>query len=111
MVDPGCLGNRVKLDVYARVDGAFVLVPECFLPSHEAERLHGRLRPCGSIEADDAPAVPPWQAVIAALDAQAFAVLTREEGLQLFGTEHPCVRTAQGRRWPAGMPDPPPQAA
>jgi hypothetical protein len=64
-----------------------VLVPGCFQPSQELERLLGHLRACGRTHIDEPVQDPRWVRVLADFDDHAYALLGADDADLLFGSE------------------------
>lgn len=65
---------------YLRLDGALVLVPDCFVASREAHARHGPLRFAGHFESDSQPDPVLWDRVLADMDSQSYAIVRQETG-------------------------------
>ena len=76
-------------NVYTRLDGAYVLVPECMTASLEAQRLHGPLEYCDRLDSDEHPFPGLWELVVRETDEHSFAVLQEPIGKQLLGIDCP----------------------
>ncbi|TZF89804.1 hypothetical protein [Cognatilysobacter lacus] len=68
---------------YRRPDGAYVLVPDCFVASRDAQARHGPLVLVARFDAACPPDDPVWQRVLADLDRQSYAVVRRDTGDRL----------------------------
>ena len=68
---------------YRRPDGAYVLVPDCFVASRDAQARHGPLVLVARFDAPCPPEEPIWNRVLSDLDRQSYAVVRRETGEQL----------------------------
>ena len=68
---------------YRRPDGAYVLVPDCFVASRDAQARHGPLVLVARFDAPCPPEEPIWHRVLSDLDRQSYAVVRRETGEQL----------------------------
>lgn len=80
-------GSDVKFTVYLRPDDAYVFVPDCMVASREAERLHGPLIYCETIDTSDYPVPGIWETVMDEVDRQSFAVLHSVIGRRLLGLD------------------------
>ena len=61
--------------IYARPDGAYLLVPACMQASAEAQRLHGPLQFLERMDWSEEPIPDIWQTLMAELDRHSFVVL------------------------------------
>ena len=78
----------MKFDVYTRPDGAYVLVPDCLQASREAQRLHGPLTFCDTVDTEHAALPRPfWEQLIAEIDTRSYAVVPMQTGQRLLGID------------------------
>jgi hypothetical protein len=82
--------------IYARPDGAYLLVPECMTASAEAERLHGPLKFVEMMDWCEEPVPDIWKTVIGELDAHSFVVLPDAAVICLLETEGIFARSGFG---------------
>ena len=75
-------------------EGGYVLVPGCFLPSIECERLYGPLLACGQMTISDDQGEGRWQPIIADIDRNNFALIDTTKAEHLFGVR--IMRTRAG---------------
>lgn len=71
--------------LYVAGDGALALVPSCFKPCQDLEKVHGRFRACGRITVDDVMHTRLWRRVLADFDHAGYAMLDSSEAESLFG--------------------------
>lgn len=70
----------MEFTAYRRADGAWLLVPDCLVPSREAEARHGPLVLVARFDAECPAGDSAWQRVLDDIDAQAYALVRRETG-------------------------------
>lgn len=80
----------MEIIIYKAKANVLVLVPSCFLPSQEAERIHGPLQRHGRALVSDANPSKRWQAIAVEIERQAYAIITRAEA------EHILVKRRRG---------------
>lgn len=73
----------MEFKAYRRPDGAYVLVPDCFVASRDAQARHGPLALVARFDVDCPIDDPVWHRVLADIDRQSYAVVRRETGEQL----------------------------
>jgi hypothetical protein len=69
--------------LYACTKGTLVLVPECFEPSSDLDRAHGRFWPCGRIRLDDPGCGRLCRRVLADFDRCSYSILSRRDADRL----------------------------
>lgn len=77
--------------LYASHGGTLVLVPECFEPSSDLVRAHGRFRRCGRIQIADRSVPELCGRISADFDQSSYCILDRCDAEALFGPEMPRI--------------------
>jgi len=78
--------------VYGTRSSALLLVPDCFLPSNEAQHRYGPLQPRGQVSLADGLRTEAWLKVAADIDRDAFALISKAAARQLLGSDHPYLQ-------------------
>ena len=80
--------------LYATEAGMLLLVPDCILPTKEAERLYAPLHLCAHSRIGDIVDPHVRARIEADIDTQSFAVLTLAEAQAIVGIEPSCFPQA-----------------
>lgn len=85
----------MELTIYKTKSEQLLVMPSCFLPSQEAEQIHGPLQRHGTGFVSDTHPPIHWRAFAAEIERRTYAVVTAAEAGHLFSKP----RCASALKW------------